>query len=252
LTPVDQEANITVSSDDDFHHLTGSTAHHLGALLLGAGSGTNGRSRARPHPSLPTESRFHPRLLPGLVLERYGHFRQEVTESQVALWDNQLTKGAVVRFRALGVALVSALLAVLLTLIGQPALASAPSIPGTAPTQSSLAAAPTTYKSFIYDNFKHNLQVRTGKTPANCQAHHTMPHKFRDQWMPRWGINYNDPAYGLWWISTTGLANNHGSKAREYNNAWQTFFDINPTATRAQVLTQRSQMVRAYSPYYRC
>lgn len=153
------------------------------------------------------------------------------------------------RFRALGVTLASALLATLLTLVGQPALASTQSIAGAAPAErSSLTQA---YRPFTEGNFRYNLSVLTGKLPSNCQAHHTLPKTFSARWQ-QVGINHHDPAYGLWWISTGGVANNHGSQATNYNNAWQTFFDVNPNPTRAQILAQRTQMVRGYSPYYRC
>lgn len=162
---------------------------------------------------------------------------------------SRATDGDTMRLRDLGVTLASAVLAVLLSLIGQPALAATPST-ASAGLADHVSAAQA-YRPLTEANFRYNLGVRTGKNPSNCQAHHTLPRKYSAVWQ-RAGINHNDPAYGLWWISTAGVPNNHGSQASNYNNAWQTFFDVNPNPSRAQILTQRSQMVRAYSPFYRC
>jgi hypothetical protein len=159
------------------------------------------------------------------------------------------TEGNMMRFRVLGVALTSALLAISLALIGQPALASTQSIAGVASTQGSLSAL--AYRPFTDANFRYNLIQRTGYNPANCDAHHTMPQKFAVQF-GRAGIQIHDPIYGLWWISTPGVAGNHSGLAAKYNQDWQTFFNVNPSATSSQILAKRAQLVQLYQPYYRC
>lgn len=109
-------------------------------------------------------------------------------------------------------------------------------------------------KSKTFGNSRHNLSARTGKSPKNCQAHHVMPTKFAKDF-GKAGINNNDPVYLVWWNSTKGKTNNHGSKAKAYNAEWQKFFDSFPRSkspTRQQVLKQFTKMDNKYRKFYQC
>jgi hypothetical protein len=79
------------------------------------------------------------------------------------------------------------------------------------------------YRALTYNNFRHNLGRYTGKVPANSQAHHVFPQKYRDIFLNK-GINVNDPRFGVWWNSTDHLNN-----AYKYNMEWGKFLRTNPT-----------------------
>ncbi len=119
------------------------------------------------------------------------------------------------------------------------------------------ASAPkkATYRSKTQSNARHNLIVRTGKAPKNCQAHHTMPIKFVSAFAQA-GINIHDAKYLLWWTSKKGVKGNHASKAAEYNRKWQAFFDqfrrTGDKPTKAAILKQQAKMKKAYAKFYRC
>lgn len=114
-------------------------------------------------------------------------------------------------------------------------------------------AAKAAMKSKTLGNARHNLSVRTGKTPKNCQAHHIMPTKFADKFSKA-GINNNDPAYMVWWNSTKGKKNNHGSKAHAYNVEWDKFLRSygKKGPNRQQIMKQFTKMDNKYRKFYQC
>ena len=115
------------------------------------------------------------------------------------------------------------------------------------------AATKAAMKSKTKANARHNLSVRTGKSPKNCQAHHVMPTKFADKFSKA-GINNNDPAYMVWWNSTKGKKNNHGSKAHAYNAEWDKFLRSygKNGPNRQQILKKFTAMDNKYRKYYQC
>lgn len=113
------------------------------------------------------------------------------------------------------------------------------------------AAAKLAYKSFTSSNYRHNLIVRTGKNPSNCQAHHMVPQMMRT-WAKDRGFNIDDPAHLVWWVSTSGTANNHGSKASAYNADWNKWMERYPRATSTQIRSKMNSMNNAYKQFYRC
>jgi hypothetical protein len=59
--------------------------------------------------------------------------------------------------------------------------------------------------------------------PFGSQAHHVFPQKFaRD--FEQLGINVHDPRFGAWWDAVE-----HGKHSRAYNDAWDEFFQGNPS-----------------------
>lgn len=107
------------------------------------------------------------------------------------------------------------------------------------------------YKSFTARNLRDNLAVRTGRKPANCQAHHIMPQKHRD-WFERRNIDIDDPNWAVWWTSKNGQRNNHGSMAPAYNEFWRIYIREYPNATKQQILNYAAHANRQFSKYYRC
>lgn len=101
-------------------------------------------------------------------------------------------------------------------------------------------------------NFRYNLIQRTGYDPGSrCQAHHTMPQTFIDYYGPK-GILIHDPQFGLWWVSTAGVANNHSSLAAAYNRDWKRWIDQNKNATKPTILQFNASIKAVYAGYYRC
>jgi RHS repeat-associated protein len=79
-------------------------------------------------------------------------------------------------------------------------------------------------QAFTAENFRANLGKHTGKMPEGAQAHHVFPQKFADKFGQK-GIDIHDPKFGTWWEKTE-----HGKKAYQYNNEWETFFLKDPSA----------------------
>ena len=124
---------------------------------------------------------------------------------------------------------------------------------GKAGVRATGAAVQAQYRAFTGANARHNLIVRTGKNPGNCQAHHTMPQASDLQArFASMGINIHDPQYMLWWVSTPGTANNHTSLSAAYNNDWRWIFSNHPPRNTEQVLWWRNEMVKKYAAFYRC
>lgn len=115
------------------------------------------------------------------------------------------------------------------------------------------APAKLKYRPFNKNNYRHNLVVRTGKNPGNkCQAHHTIPQKLRAKAATA-GVNIDDPQYLLWWVSTAGVPNNHSSKSKDYNRDWDAFYKKHANKpTKAQILAERTRLVKKYGKFYRC
>lgn len=101
-------------------------------------------------------------------------------------------------------------------------------------------------------NFRYNLIQRTGYDPgARCQAHHTMPQIYNEYFGPK-GIQIHDPQFGLWWVSTTGVANNQSDLSAAYNRDWKRWIDQNKNATKATILQFNAAIKAVYAGYYRC
>jgi hypothetical protein len=94
--------------------------------------------------------------------------------------------------------------------------------------------------TFNYSNKVKNLDLRTFGTPAESAAHHTLPVKYRTYFESVKGIyTIDDPQYLVWWCSRPGVAGNHPSMAKNYNDKWQAWIDTHPKPTREQVLAAR-------------
>ncbi|MHA7303819.1 hypothetical protein ACX80E_00995 [Arthrobacter sp. TMN-49] len=118
--------------------------------------------------------------------------------------------------------------------------------------QDTALMAAAAYRPPTAANFRYNLIQRTGYDPGSrCQAHHTMPQTFKTYFGAK-GIQIHDPSYGLWWVSTAGVANNHSSLAAAYNRDWQRWKDQNLNATKATVLQFNTSITAVYARYYRC
>lgn len=113
-------------------------------------------------------------------------------------------------------------------------------------------ATKMSYRSKTQSNFKHNLQVRTGKNPRWCQAHHLMPVKFWHLFAES-GVNIHDPKYGRWWTAKPGVAGNHQSKAWQYNKEWERWWEAkNYRASQRSIAWKRTKMHLKYKKYYGC
>ena len=117
------------------------------------------------------------------------------------------------------------------------------------PVQGSFAAHFWLGKPFTLTNIRYNLGLKTHQTPADSQAHHTLPQKYRTTFS-NLGIAIDDPAQMRWWCSKAGVATNHQSKASAYNSRWDVWFKANPSATKAQVLAFRDSIQHYYT--YSC
>jgi len=94
-------------------------------------------------------------------------------------------------------------------------------------------------------NFRHNLQVFTGRTNVNgFHAHHVLPKsgEFRNAFA-RAGIrNVHEPRFGAW-----VPARQHLSWSAEYNRLWRDFFNRhNWNATQRQVFDFARGLGRRY------
>ncbi|MGP9504336.1 hypothetical protein ACT3TS_19260 [Specibacter sp. AOP5-B1-6] len=108
------------------------------------------------------------------------------------------------------------------------------------------------YRPYTSANFRYNLIQRTGYDPGSrCQAHHTMPQIYNEYFGPK-GIQIHDPSFGLWLVSTAGVANNHSALAAAYNRDWKRWIDQNPNATKATVLQFNAAITAVYAGFYRC
>jgi hypothetical protein len=100
----------------------------------------------------------------------------------------------------------------------------------------------TAFKSFTKSNYRHNLQVLTGKSGAGMDAHHIFPQasRFQQQWN-RVGLNIHSPKNLTWWQSGA-----HKSAAGAYNKAWDLFFEKNPQATLQQIQNFGSSLMKSH------
>ena len=88
----------------------------------------------------------------------------------------------------------------------------------------------TSFRSFTYKNFRHNLGQLTGGIPEGMQAHHTLPNAFRKEF-EQLGINIDDPKYGVWLETSI-----HQKTKDPYNARWKVFFeDHNDKGVKATV-----------------
>lgn len=104
-------------------------------------------------------------------------------------------------------------------------------------------------KPFTASNFRQNLVIKTGKDDVNYQAHHELPQKYRETFSQA-GFNIDDPQYGLWWCSKTGVATNHQSQAAAYNSRWDSFFGSSPGASKAAITSFLASILKLYT--YTC
>lgn len=108
------------------------------------------------------------------------------------------------------------------------------------------------YRPYTSANFRYNLIQRTGYDPGSrCQTQHTMPQIYNEYFGPK-GILIHDPSFGLWWVSTAGVANNHSDLSAAYNRDWKRWIDQNPNATKATVLQFNAAIKAVYAGFYRC
>lgn len=90
-------------------------------------------------------------------------------------------------------------------------------------------------KPFTAANFRENLTILTKQNDPDYQAHHQLPQKYRNEFQSL-GLQIDDPQYGLWWCSKSGVLTNHPSQAANYNAKWDEFFISNPDPTAESVL----------------
>ena len=113
-------------------------------------------------------------------------------------------------------------------------------------------AAAAEYRPYTSANFRYNLIQRTGYDPGSrCQTHHTMPQIYNEYFGPK-GILIHDPSFGLWWVSTAGVANNHSDLSAAYNRDWKRWIDQNPNATKVTVLQFNAAIKSVYAGFYSC
>lgn len=97
------------------------------------------------------------------------------------------------------------------------------------------------FRNFNRSGFRHNLIQLSGQNPgSSAHAHHIFPVKFQAHFNAA-GINIHNPAYGVWWTATSHLQN-----AAAYNNAWQQFFRVNPSASQQQIFNFAKQLMQGY------
>ena len=92
-------------------------------------------------------------------------------------------------------------------------------------------------RSFTKWNFRHNLGQLTGGIQEGKEAHHILPQQFEYRFN-NCGINIHDPKYGAW-LDSYG----HHKTHKEYNNAWQVFFDKNEKPTIEQIESFAQQLM---------
>jgi len=86
-----------------------------------------------------------------------------------------------------------------------------------------VAAARSGYRAFTLGNFRHNLEVLTGRMPNNAHAHHVFPQQLEPQFN-RLGIkNIHEPRFGAWWN-----AHAHQVKSYQYAKEWEVFLGTHP------------------------
>lgn len=98
------------------------------------------------------------------------------------------------------------------------------------------------FKAFTKDYYRYNLQVLSNIKGVGMDAHHIFPqaNRFLKQW-ERVGINIHNPEYLRWWES-----NSHRGNALQYNQAWDTFFRYNPSASREQIINFGNDLMRNF------
>lgn len=98
------------------------------------------------------------------------------------------------------------------------------------------------FKSFTKSNYRHNLQVLTGRNGVGKDAHHIFPQaeRFQKYWQKS-GINIHDPKNLAWWEKSS-----HRSAAKAYNAAWDKFFSRNPNATSKQIQDFGKELMKSH------
>jgi hypothetical protein len=96
--------------------------------------------------------------------------------------------------------------------------------------------------SFTENNFRDNLKKFAGGLGLGKDAHHVFPKnkEFRD-FFEEVGIDVNNQKYGAWWDS-----DEHCDISYEYNEKWTVFMQINPGATREEVLEFGRSLAHEY------
>jgi len=97
------------------------------------------------------------------------------------------------------------------------------------------------FRKFTKNNFSTNLKRLTGGKPsANAQAHHVFPQKFKSKFDDM-GLNINDPRYGTWWDTP-----NHQKYAKEYNKAWEEFFENSSIINKESILEYGKEVMCSF------
>jgi RHS repeat-associated protein len=95
------------------------------------------------------------------------------------------------------------------------------------------------YRSPEY--FRSAMQRFTGFAGKGFDAHHIFPRIMRSEFMKRWGIDVDDPAFGAWWASTP-----HRAQAYAYNKEWFEWIRQHPNAPVSQVFQKGYEMAQKY------
>lgn len=110
---------------------------------------------------------------------------------------------------------------------------------------------PASFKSFTSANARFNLIVKTKRSPSNCDAHHTLPQKFRTQFSEA-GFKGSDsidhPKYLVWWEQS-----DHRSKATKVNAEWSKWWStrVPKNTSKSSVLNNRTSVLLKYPPICR-
>lgn len=104
-------------------------------------------------------------------------------------------------------------------------------VPGSAPW-AAMSAVFYIGKPFVLANIRYNLDLKTGHTPANSQAHHTLPQAYRATFTAA-GFNIDDPQHLVWWCSRRGVPTNHQSHSGKYNALWKKWLANHPVPSTA-------------------
>lgn len=99
------------------------------------------------------------------------------------------------------------------------------------------------FKPFTRYNFRYNLKVKTGISPAkNVHAHHVFPQEHAREFAKR-GINVHDPKHGVWWDATPHWEA-HGKF--NYNEEWFNILRDNPSIKENELFRVGREIMSRY------
>ncbi len=110
------------------------------------------------------------------------------------------------------------------------------------------------FKTFKYDNKRHNLLVYTNKVGAEMSAydaHHLMPDKF-DSTFIKYDINIHDPQYLRWWKNGKS-GGTHQTYVTRYNMEWEDWILLQReagTLSKTSIFTKMTELDNKYKQYY--